>query len=154
MRRLILIGILAVLLEACSGTPPSNLGVHEGQLAACPRSPNCVSSQASDEEHRITPLRFSGTAEAAFQELKQVLAARKDTKIVEDRGDYLRVELHTTLFVDDAEFLLDRKDHLIHLRSASRIGYSDLGKNRSRIEDIRRAFDAVNGETSSGESTK
>jgi len=58
-------------------------------------------------------------------------------------ANYLRVEFHTTFFVDDGEFLLDRNAKAIHARSASRIGYSDFGKNRSRMEDIRRDFEAA-----------
>ena len=58
---------------------------------------------------------------------------------------YLRVELRTMLFVDDGEFLLDRENKVIHIRSASRLGYSDLGKNRSRLEDIRSQYLALEG---------
>jgi uncharacterized protein (DUF1499 family) len=71
--------------------------------------------------------------------LKLVLGRRPDTTLVEERDGYLRVEFRTSLgFVDDAEFLLDRGLRLIQLRSASRLGYSDLGKNRSRMEEIRK----------------
>ena len=137
-------GIIASFLGACAGEPPTNLGVHDGRLAFCPSSPNCVSSQASDDVHRIDPLRFAaGDADVAFLHLKEVLSARKDAKIVDDGRDYLRVELRTTLFVDDVEFLLDRENNLIHLRSASRRGYSDLGKNRKRIEEIRKVFNVA-----------
>ena len=73
--------------------------------------------------------------------LKKLLAGRKDTKVIEESDGYLLVEFHTTLFIDDGEFLLDRERKVIHLRSASRIGYWDLGKNRSRLEEIRREFE-------------
>jgi len=133
-------GILSSLCAACAGESPRNLGGKDGILAACPASPNCVSSFAVDELHRIAPLTFTGDADAAFGRLKQVLSGRSDAKLVEEKPGYLRVELHTTLFVDDAEFLLDRERHLIQVRSASRLGYSDLGKNRSRLEEIRAQF--------------
>ncbi|MFH0958709.1 MAG: DUF1499 domain-containing protein, partial [Pseudomonadota bacterium] len=106
----------------------------------CPGSPNCVSSQAADEAHRIIALVFSDAPDSAFARLKQTLDHRKDATIVEERPGYLRVEFHTLLFVDDGEFLLDGKQSLIHVRSASRLGHSDLGKNRSRLEEIRRQF--------------
>jgi uncharacterized protein (DUF1499 family) len=86
---------------------------------------------------------FSGDPGAAFARLKRILSGRSDTTIVEDSPEYLRVELRTMLFVDDGEFLLDRTNMVIHVRSASRLGYSDLGKNRSRLEDIRRQFLAL-----------
>lgn len=132
--------ILSMLLAACAGERPKNLGVKDGILSACPSSPNCVSSFATAAEHKIAPLPFSDDPAVAFERLRQVLLQRKDATIITAQGDYLRVELRTTLFVDDAEFLLDREKRVIHLRSASRLGYSDLGKNRSRIEEIRRAF--------------
>lgn len=124
----------------CAGERPTNLGAREGFLAACPASPNCVSSQAADGNHRIAPLPFSGDPDAAFARLKLVLGRRGDTTIIEEMPGYLRVELRTILFVDDGEFLLDRSGSVIQVRSASRLGYSDLGKNRSRMEQIRSEF--------------
>jgi uncharacterized protein (DUF1499 family) len=136
------IGLLGIV--GCAGERPNNLGARGGVLAACPASPNCVSSQADDERHRIAPLVFTGDPDAAFARLKQVLGRRGDATIIEDLPDYLRVELRTLLFVDDGEFLLDRTHNVIQLRSASRLGYSDLGKNRGRFEEIRNEFS--NGE--------
>lgn len=132
------IGLLGIM--GCAGERPGNLGARGGVLAVCPASPNCVSSQADDERHRITPLVFSGDPDAAFARLKLVLGRRGDTTIIDERAGYLRVELRTVLFVDDGEFLLDRVQRVIHVRCASRLGYSDLGKNRSRIEEIRNEF--------------
>jgi uncharacterized protein (DUF1499 family) len=99
-----------------------------------------VSSQATDDRHRIAALEFSGNPDSAFSRLKLVLGQRSDTTIIKELPGYLQVELRTTFFVDDAEFLLDRDRSVIHVRSASRLGYSDLGKNRSRLEDIRSQF--------------
>lgn len=135
---IVTVGLLAIL--GCAGERPSNLGAKDGILATCPTSPNCVSSQSADEKHRIVPLIFSGDPEAAFARLKRILARRSDTTITDELPGYLRVELRTALFVDDGEFLLDRTQNVIQVRSASRIGYSDLGKNRSRIEEIRNEF--------------
>jgi uncharacterized protein (DUF1499 family) len=138
-------GVLLNMLMACSGKRPQNLGAQGGLLAACPQSPNCVTSQAVDEGHRIPALAFSDNPDAAFARLKLVLGRRSDTTIIEDKPGYLSVEFRTTLFVDDGEFLLDRSGHAIQVRSASRLGYSDLGKNRSRLEEIRRQFQAAEG---------
>lgn len=137
----ILSGLLAAC--ACAGERHNNRGVRDNRLSTCPSSPNCVSSQASDERHRIAPLAFTGDPDAAFARLRQILVRRNDATIVEESPGYLRVELRTTFFVDDGEFLLDRAGRVIHVRSASRLGYSDLGKNRSRMEDIRREFSPV-----------
>ncbi len=130
-------------LFGCAGERSNNLGAHGGELAACPTSPNCVSSQVVDEKHRIAPISFSGEPQTAFVRLKLVLKQRGDTTIIDEKSGYLLVEFRTTLFVDDGEFLLDPEQSIIHVRSASRLGYSDLGKNRSRMEEIRRQFAAT-----------
>ena len=139
--RIIVMTVSLLGMVGCAGERPQNLGSKEGLLQVCPSSPNCVSSQADDGKHRIAPLVFSGDPDAAFARLKQVLGRRGDTTIIEENAGYLRVELRTVLFVDDGEFLLDRERNVIHLRSASRIGYSDLGKNRGRLEELRRDFE-------------
>lgn len=131
-------GLLGML--GCAGERPNNLGAKGTLLAPCPASPNCVSSQADDEKHRIAPLAFNGDPDAAFARLKTVLQQRSDSTIIVEKPDYLRAELRTILFVDDGEFLLDRAQRVIQVRSASRLGYSDLNKNRSRMEEIRRQF--------------
>lgn len=133
--------IAAALLAACAGERPATLGVKAGRLALCPASPNCVASQMSGEPHAIAPLSIKGDPDAGFARLAALLKGRADTEIIAATGDYLQVEFRTTFFVDDGEFVLDRAAHCIHLRSASRVGYSDLGKNRSRIEEIRRDFE-------------
>jgi uncharacterized protein (DUF1499 family) len=127
-------------MMGCAGERPNNLGVKGTLLSACPASPNCVSSQATEGKHRIAPLAFCGNPDAAFARLKLVLGRRGDTTIIEEKPGYLRAELRTVLFVDDGEFLLDQAQSVIHVRTASRRGYSDLGKNRSRIEEIRKQF--------------
>lgn len=126
-----------LMVSACAGDRPTNLGAINGTLTACPGSPNCVSSQAGDERHRIEPLATGGDPDAAFAKLIEIIKRRSDATVIDRTGTYLRVELRTTFFIDDAEFLLDRQRRLIQLRSASRVGYSDLGVNRRRIEEIR-----------------
>ena len=135
--------ILSSILAACAGERPDNLGVRDGRLTECPGSPNCVSSQAVDERHRMAPLVFTDDPAPAFARLKQILGRRDDTSIIEERAGYLRVEFRTTFFIDDGEFLLDGEQRLIQVRSASRLGYSDLGKNRNRLEEIRQQFKSL-----------
>ncbi|MBD2329647.1 DUF1499 domain-containing protein [Alkalinema sp. FACHB-956] len=125
-----------------SGQRPNTLGVQAGQLAPCPASPNCVSSQSGDGSHRIEPLRPSGSIEEAFTTLKQVVQSQPRTKVVSASEDYLYVEFTSRLmgFVDDVEFYVDREAGVIQVRSASRLGESDLGVNRDRIETLRQAL--------------
>lgn len=119
--------------------PPNNLGASNSRLAACPDSPNCVSSQSTQPASRVEPLPFSGSPEAALARLRSLLHPLPRVHLAREEGDYLHYEFRTRIcrFVDDVEFLLDRSSGVIHVRSASRLGYSDLGANRQRVESIR-----------------
>lgn len=133
-----------IFLLGCSGTVPK-LGLNNGQLMPCPDKPNCVSSQATDKQHLIQPIYFTGTRQDAHVRLVQVLNASKGTKIIVVEENYIRVEFSSKIFrfIDDAEFYFPSNQTekiFINLRSASRIGYSDLGANRERIEQIRTLF--------------
>jgi uncharacterized protein (DUF1499 family) len=133
--------LVVFLFSGCSGTRPSNLGVKDNRLSPCPSSPNCVSSQSDDEKHKIDPIRFTSTPAEAMDKLKKVVQGMERTKGVRETQDYLHVEFRTLLgFVDDVEFYLDGSQKVIHLRSASRVGYWDLGVNRRRMESIRTEF--------------
>jgi uncharacterized protein (DUF1499 family) len=123
------------------GTRPSHLGVNNGQLAACPNTPNCVSSQASasDQEHSIAPIAFEGEGKGAIAKLKTIIENSERTKIIQADDNYLYAEFASQLmgFVDDVEFYADDSAKVIHVRSASRLGQSDLGVNRKRVEALR-----------------
>ncbi len=122
-----------------AGKRPQNLGVRDGKLAPCPNTPNCVCSQSLEAEHRIEPLTYSSTPTEAMADLKTAIQAMKKTQIITENKNYLYVEFTSAImgFVDDVEFYLDEDAKLIHVRSASRLGKSDLGVNRKRIETIR-----------------
>ena len=138
----------SLVLIGCTGTRPANLGARDGKLPPCPASPNCVSSQSTDREHAVEPLRYSGTASEAMAALDTIISGMKRARVVTRTGSYLHAEFTSALFrfVDDLEFLLDERAAVIHVRSASRVGHSDLGVNRKRVEDIRAAMTAVHGE--------
>lgn len=119
------------------GKRPTGLGVSAGRLAPPPNKPNCVASQASGGYAAITPLTASGDPAAAFARLKGLVES--EATIISASDDYLYAEYQSPLmgYVDDVEFLLDAAGGVIHLRSASRLGYSDMGANRKRIESLR-----------------
>jgi uncharacterized protein (DUF1499 family) len=135
-------GVLVLALLSILSRRPANLGAADGRLAPCPDTPNCVSTQAADEAHRIDPLPYDGSAEEAMARLRAVLADLPRTRVVTATDAYLHAECRSLVFrfVDDVEFLLDGRDRVIHFRSASRAGRSDLGVNRRRMEAIRQAF--------------
>jgi len=126
-------------MKLFAGKRPDNLGVRDGKLAPCPNTPNCVSSQSSDALHQIEPLTYSSTPEKALANLKQVIQSLPRTKIITETQNYLYAEFTSAImgFVDDVEFYLDEEAKVFHVRSASRLGKSDLGVNRKRIESIR-----------------
>jgi uncharacterized protein (DUF1499 family) len=133
---------LILILVALVSKRPDNLGVENGELAPCPASPNCVSSQSDDEEHGMQPLTYTGSREEAHARLLDVILRMPRTRIVTTRADYVYAEFRTFTFrfVDDVEFYLPADKKVIHFRSASRLGYSDMGVNRRRMEAIRDAF--------------
>ena len=143
-KRILVFLVNLILLTGCSGTMP-DLGIKNSKLAPCPKTPNCVSSQAHDEEHYIQPIIYSGTQQEAHDRLLQIIEAEKRTNILTDQEDYIRVEFTSALFrfVDDVEFYFPQEkadETVIHIRSASRVGSSDLGVNRKRMERIRSKF--------------
>jgi len=130
-RSLIMIPLLTLL--GCAGERPATLGVTAGRLGTCPDSPNCVSSVESRDSHRIAPLQ------ATLGQVRTAVSGMPGARIIEDREPYLYAEFTSRLmgFVDDVEFLAEPAAGLVHVRSASRLGHSDLGVNRKRIEDLR-----------------
>ena len=124
---------------------PDNLGLENQLLLPCPGTPNCVSSQEKNSEHRIQPLTFEGSLEVAKERLHRVINSMRGTRIITKDVVYWHVEFTTQLlrFIDDVEFYFDGSHSLIHVRSASRQGYWDLGVNRRRVETIRSAFEEL-----------
>ena len=125
-----------------SSTRPENLGLHDGKLAPCPDKSNCVHSEEMDTRHAIAPLAFTGNPDEAMRRLYVIISGMERTQVITREVDYLYVEVTSKLlgFVDDVEFVLDRQAQRIQVRSASRLGYSDFGVNRKRIETIRAVF--------------
>ncbi|MEO0014805.1 MAG: hypothetical protein RLZZ535_3194 [Cyanobacteriota bacterium] len=116
------------------GTKPSNLGVKDGKLATCPGTPNCVNSQSDNAQAKIEPLPAVSIAE-----IKKVVDGMEGATIIEKNENYLYAEFKSKLmgYVDDVEFYLDFDTNGVQVRSASRLGKSDLGVNRKRVEEIR-----------------
>jgi uncharacterized protein (DUF1499 family) len=142
----VIAGLLAGQLGLLKGTPPTDLGVHEGRLKPPSKTPNSVTSQASlypDHPQRsyadIAPLPANGEPEAALDRIASIVEAMDGAKIVKKEPGYLYAQFTTRLmkYVDDAEFWFDPAARVIQVRSASRLGSSDLGVNRKRIEFIR-----------------
>ncbi len=121
----------------------SNLGIQDSHLSSCPETPNCVVSQDGDEAHAIASIEYHIDRDNARETLLKVLTVVPRTEVVEQTKNYIRAESKSRIFkfVDDLEFYFPEAEKAIHLRSASRLGESDLGVNRRRIEQIRLALE-------------
>jgi uncharacterized protein (DUF1499 family) len=133
--------LLSMLLLAtiAHGATAGEFRVKDYRLASCPDSPNCVCTLNNSEEHAIAPYRYRKTLDEAKAVLKQVFSERSRTKLVQEEAAYLHYEVKSLLFrfIDDVEILFDDASKTIHFRSASRVGYSDFGVNRRRMEEVR-----------------
>ena len=123
---------------------PNGLGVTQGLLAACPTSPNCVSTQAINPDQKLAPIPYTTNAEEAKQRLLSIIKAhpRSTIETIEANPTYIAVVYRSAFFrfPDDVEFYIDEQNQLIHFRSASRIGKGDAGVNRARMVEFSNLF--------------
>ena len=125
--------LLALALAMSSAQP---------DLAPCPNTPNCVSTQAEDPDKQMAPIPFTGDLDTARTRLLAMLSHESRVEIVEARPDYVHAVFTTLVFrfKDDVEFAFDTEAKVIHFRSASRVGRGDLGTNRRRMERLTSRF--------------
>lgn len=118
------------------------IGITNGKFHPCPNSPNCVSTQSIDAKHKIDPIKYSNSLEEAKNKILKIIGSLKRTRIITDSENYIHIEFRTAVFkfVDDVEFYFDDSEKFIHFRSAARLGYSDMGVNRKRMENITSLF--------------
>ena len=112
------------------------LGVRNGKLAELSKKPNCVSSQAINDAKKVDPLKYSGALKEQMSKVQSAISNMPGAKIKQTSDNYLYAVFTTKImrFKDDVEVFLDDESKLLHFRSASRVGYSDLGVNRKRYE--------------------
>ena len=141
--RILAIGALLLIssmfLISCAGKRPSNLGVTASKLVACPPTPNCVSSDAEDRVHNVSAFLLDIPATEAWGIVREIVLKMPRTNIVSESPGYLHAECKSAVFdfVDDLELHLRPDDGIIAIRSASRLGNSDFGVNRQRVEELR-----------------
>lgn len=138
---LILFYIISFTVMSIQSRMPHKAGLENGSLKACPITPNCVSSEEKGKTSFIEPIIFTGSPERAIKDLRLSIT-QLGGKIEKESENYIWATFRTKFwrFTDDAEFVLDRKNSIIRLRSASRVGKGDLGTNRKRIEKLRDVF--------------
>lgn len=139
---LLMVIVRLAMLSVCA-QQPKTLGLVDNQFVSCPVTPNCVSTHSTSPQHASDPIRFSGSAGDAFTKLQAIVEQQPRTRIITVAAGYMHVEFTSRIFhfVDDVQFLFDENQQVIHFRSSSRSGYSDLGVNRHRMESLRTAFE-------------
>ena len=132
-----------LMLGGCWGGPPDGLGPRDGTLAPCPATPNCVHTglRHPDGTRGIFLKRAILRSELLAQ-LRDIVESMPRTEVVTATEEYLHAEARSRVFrfVDDLELYL-RPDRELVVRSASRVGRSDLGVNADRVEELRRRLD-------------
>lgn len=129
----LMVTFLAVKLSAGPSENQSGFS-----LADCPARPNCVSTQALNIEQAMAPLSYSKPSSDALEVIKTEIQGMDRATLIKQSEGYMHFEFRSRFlgFVDDVEFKLDSSANKVHIRSAARTGYSDLGVNRKRVEQI------------------
>ena len=134
--------LACVLLTAlsCTARPPKT-GLLAGRLRPCPGKPNCICSEDRQADAWVEPLTFQGPPTRAWERLKVALQEMGGT-IQRQSDNYIWATFSTKVFrfVDDVEFRIVAEENTIHVRSASRVAYYDLGLNKRRMEKLRARF--------------
>jgi uncharacterized protein (DUF1499 family) len=114
---------------------PHSIGLVKDRLTECSQSPNCVSSQTTQNAKRIAPINTNETPELAWLMLRAVVGNMSQAKLITEDERYRHYQFTSPLmgFIDDIELLFDHTNKLIHVKSASRVGKSDIGANRNRV---------------------
>ena len=127
----------SIIISSCAGKAPTTIG----QFAVCPETPNCVSTKNINTKNYISPIYYKGSLDSAKRFFLLAIKPIKSVSIKKELEQFIHIEVTSKIFgfVDDVEFYLNEPG-TIHFRSASRLGYSDLGVNRERMETIRKTF--------------
>jgi uncharacterized protein (DUF1499 family) len=123
-----------------SGKAP---GLFKGVLLKCPDKPNCVCSEQNDDNgHFIDPVLILKNKQINTQQVLKEIILELGGEIHADSEKYLWATFSSSFFgfVDDLEIRIDSNQSVIHIRSASRVGYSDFGANKKRADLIKKLF--------------
>lgn len=146
---LTLLAVIAGQMGFLRGTAPADLGVRDGRLKPPSKAPNSVTSQAAlwpghpqQAYATIAPLAVRGDGPATMARIEALMKTWPGAELVTRRDGYLHVAVTTRVmkYTDDVEFWFDATAGVVQVRSASRLGESDFGTNRARIEAVRTAL--------------
>ena len=138
----LLLGLTLLTLLVKNNITPTNLGETNGSLAPLPRTPNAVSSQTSDIRKKVDPFPFKQNLTESKNSIKIILEDFEGLTLLHESKNYIHAftTSKTMRFHDDIEFFFDERSKVVHFRSASRIGYSDMNVNRNRYERLKESY--------------
>jgi len=133
------LALILFIVGGCSGKRPDAIGMGPSGLSGCPKSPNCVSSEAKYKQHAIESFCLKGDPNVSWLLIQDEIASIPVWVIITATDNYIHVECKSRIFrfIDDLELYFNSSNGSISIRSASRIGYSDFGANRRRVELLR-----------------
>ncbi len=132
--------MLFTILWGCSGNPAERHNSESPGFLDCPDTPNCVSSLAKNTKYRVEPFKLKKDPETSWDMVQKTVGSLPRTKVVSADNRDIHAECKSMIFrfVDDVMLHLTPSNGIIHIRSASRTGYFDLGVNRDRVENLRK----------------
>lgn len=146
MCRLYLLPILLLMAFSCKSSKalPPKAGLENQRLKNCPDSPNCICTMDVQHPAPLAALPFKGDMAETIAHIKKTAAAMEGSALQKEENNYLHFTYttHTMKFIDDVEFLLDPAMRVVHFRSASRVGYYDLGTNKRRMKAFSTSYNA------------
>ena len=74
--------VLGLVVMSLTSKCPDHIGTQQGRLSDCPKSPNCVSSQANGERHAVKPIHFEGSGDEVMGRLLKIVVSLRRTNIV------------------------------------------------------------------------
>jgi len=137
--QVVLLCISFFLFSCGSSTQASkSIGLRNGALNDCPSSPNCVSTAAANSKHGAIVWAYKGTHQESMLRVRKTCESYGGATLEKSESNYLYYTFKTKRggFTDDVEFYFDEKKEVVEFRSASRLGYSDLGSNRRRMKNL------------------
>lgn len=158
--RWVLLGVLLLVLAylgylaylGAVSRRPKTVGPRDGDLRPCRRASNCVCSRPACGGDAVAPLPLVDDPETMLERVAAAVADWPRTRVITRRGGYLHLEQRSRWFgfVDDLELLADPGEGVLHVRAGSRVGISDRGVNRRRVERLRGALAAPPGPPAAG----
>ncbi len=142
---LLILALIAAYMVFQNLKKPATPGLINGQLAPLPSSPNAVSSQTENTDRYVEPFPFKADSTTTMAALHTMLGEFDSITILSETEKYIHaVSISAKMrYRDDLEFLLDEEENLVHFRSASRVGYSDMGLNRQRYNVLKERYNAL-----------